>query len=526
MDVVFAILPKIEADAPTIGAPLLKTHLAEEGYKSVVLDFNIQLYRELKLKGTEFEYYNHYEREYEKRYFRDVIEVKYNYLFEKWVDDIISLNPKFVGLSLLTEFSNRYAYKISSMIRKRAPHLKIIWGGAALVKNLGNDAFKHNLVDYFVMGDGENNIINILKGIKAPGINNREDGLAWNFTTTQIDNLDTVMTPDYSDIDWSLYEGRVDDIAFEFRDTVYVTGSRGCVKNCTFCNVREIWPNYRFRSAASIAKEIRELVIKHNRRNIKFTDSLINGSMKEFRILLKELIELRKDYPDLNWDSQWILRSESQSPESDYEMLALSGCRRLEVGLESFSEPVRYHMGKKFKDNEMWFCFEMLKKYKIKGWVMMIVGYPTETEEDHQRTLDCIKHFYKKGYDEVAFLSFGNALNMQKGDGTYNIIKDDIVYYKSSHNWRYKDNDPAVRLRRVKEVNNLIAQLSNEPIRSHGALGTIMTLEEIVKQEGLPVYEVQVPVLATPTGIEPVISGVTGQHLNHSTKEPLVIQLS
>ncbi len=32
--------------------------------------------------------------------------------------------------------------------------------------------------------------------------------------------------------------------------------------------------------------------------------------------------------------------------------------------------------------------------------------------------------------------------------------------------------------------------------------------------------------MATPTGIEPVFSGVTGQRLNHSTKEPYNVSLA
>ena len=515
MDVILVILPKIEADAPTVGAPLLKAILAKNGYSSKVFDFNIDLYNEMKRKGKQFEYYNHYSREFEKDYFQRIIRVEYNYMFEKWVDEIISLKPKYVGLSLLTYFSLNYAMKLSYMLRAKDKDLKIIWGGAGVDNATSVEGAKRNLAHYFVIGDGEDNIINILKGIKAPGINDREDCIKLRTTSAQLDDLSKVIVPDYSDINWSVYDGRVDDRVFKFTDSAYVTGSRGCVKRCTFCSVKEIWPKYRFRPALNIVDEIKDLVINHKRKNIKFTDSLINGSMREYRILLKELVELKKQYPEFNWDSQWILRGETQSPESDYAMMAESGCKRLDIGLEHFSEKVRYEMGKKFKNEDMWYCLDMLRKYKISSWLLMIVGYPTETEEDHQITLDSIKEYHKRGFN-VGELSFGNVLNMQIGDGTWNAVKDDIVYYNSSHDWQYKDNTPELRLKRLKEVHNLIAKLSGQPVNNHGARGMIEILTKIVNEKNM----------ATPTGIEPVISCVTGKHLNHSTKEPLLIQLS
>jgi radical SAM superfamily enzyme YgiQ (UPF0313 family) len=87
-----------------------------------------------------------------------------------------------------------------------------------------------------------------------------------------------------------------------------------------------------------------------------------------------------------------------QSPEEDYRLMKESGCYGLDVGVESFSETVRFELGKKFTDDDMWWCFEMLYKYNIHHTLLMFVGHPFETDSDHQITLDTIRQIAKKGY--------------------------------------------------------------------------------------------------------------------------------
>jgi radical SAM superfamily enzyme YgiQ (UPF0313 family) len=169
------------------------------------------------------------------------------------------------------------------------------------------------------------------------------------------------------------------------------------------------------------------------------------------------------------WSSQWVIRSKAQSPESDYAAMKASGCKWLEIGVESFSQDVRYHMGKKFTDDDLWWCLEMLQKYEIPHVLLMIIGYPTETEEDHQHTLASIQKAFDLGYaakrDNGRYLlnfSFGNTLMLTRPMPLWDLVKDEIKNYKSNIDWDYKDNTLEVRIRRFNEVNNLIKQLKNQ----------------------------------------------------------------
>jgi radical SAM superfamily enzyme YgiQ (UPF0313 family) len=379
---------------------------------------------------------------------------EFEYVFLDWIRFIKEKNPKFLGLSLLSYFSVSVAIKLGELMREHLPHIKIVWGGTGL--DGGVQIFKEmNLMDHYITGDGEHSIVELLKGnLSFSGIDNHK--------SNQIRDLDSVLLPNYDDIKWDEYH------QLRWKDIVYITGSRGCVKKCTFCNVFEIWPDYLFRSGKSIAKEIVFVKEKYNRHTFKFTDSLINGSMKAFNELLEELIEYRKINNDFTWHSQWIIRSKSLIPENDikhYSRIKESGCNWLEVGLESFNQHIRFHMGKKFTDADMWWCLELLNKFKIKHVLLMIVGYPTETEEDHQNTLNCIRKLHKLGWfgnEEGActFLSFNNTLMLEVEQPLYKLVEHELEYYHGSIDWKYKENDLPTRIRRLNEIHNLKSELT------------------------------------------------------------------
>ena len=457
LDMLIAIVPKINPDAPTVGPAVLKSHLIAEGFTCEVVDFNVKLFTELKKKGKENYYfkddYVFITRSNSPKVHPDFVTFckEFEYVFLDWIEFIKEKNPKFLGLSLLSYFSVSAAMKIGELMREHLPHIKIVWGGSGL--DFGVQTFKEmNYMDHYINGDGENSIVELLKGnLSYRGIDKWE--------SNQIRDLDSVLLPNYDDINWEEYH-QID----YFKKPVYITGSRGCVKRCTFCNVYDIWPDYLFRTGESIAKEIIFVKEKYDRYNFKFTDSLINGSMKAFNGLLTELIEYRKTNTDFAWQSQWIIRSKSLIPENDlkhYERMKNSGCNWLDIGLESFSQHVRFHMGKKITDTDVWWCLELLQRFQIPHVLLMIVGYPTETEEDHQYTLQSVRKIFEMGWNKYTKFSFSNTLMLDQSQPLYKLIENDLEYHHSTIDWKYKDNDLTTRIRRFNEINDLIKELKN-----------------------------------------------------------------
>ena len=168
-------------------------------------------------------------------------------------------NPRWIGLSLLSSMSTAVAIKLSQLIREHLPDTKIVWGGAEVTVGRTSNYVEQGLIDHFIGGDGEIPIVELLKG------NYEHKGIDDN-APYQMINLDSVKIPNYDDIDWDEYK-----FAVQPKPT-YITGSRGCVKRCDFCNVYDIWPKYVFRSGKSIAEEIISVKQKYDRttQNSKF----------------------------------------------------------------------------------------------------------------------------------------------------------------------------------------------------------------------------------------------------------------
>ena len=94
IDIVLCYVPKRFPDAPPLSLGLLKAIVEQKGYKCKVIDFNHKPVEEL----------------------------------ENWVSEVISLNPKWVGVSAMSTDSGRVALRFISSIKKKAPHIKIMVG--------------------------------------------------------------------------------------------------------------------------------------------------------------------------------------------------------------------------------------------------------------------------------------------------------------------------------------------------------------------------------------------------------------
>jgi len=496
LDIMICIMPRIEPDAPTAGAGVLKSHLIQAGYACEVIDLNIKLYNYLDKKGIAKDIFfkkammfSNQPQDCVNTDFENFYQ-EHSDIFYQWIDIFRKKNPKWIGMSLLSAFSCAASLKLSEIIKKELPHIRIVWGGTNIQHKGFFSPIEKGYIDAFIKGDGERSIIELLRdNWNYPGIN----------TVDEIDEVipyDLSLGPDYDDIDWSEYHNQ------HSKNPIYVTASRGCVRKCTFCNDWQIWPTYRFKNAKKVAEEVDYLKGKHDRTTIMFTDSLLNGSLSNFRNIVEELKKVKEKYNDkpFGWNSHLICRPKHQMPESDYKLMAESGCVGAVIGIESFSPSVREHMGKKYTNEDIYFMIEMLVKYDIRAQLLILIGYVNETEEDHKMNLDAIDYIFGKGWGykkDPAFeykrplvrWTIGNSLLIDKNHLLFDMIKDDADFeYKTAMNWRYKDNDMAVRLRRWKETIARVQYYDNDYKPNHTTERTIIMTEKRLENPNGPKF--------------------------------------
>lgn len=331
--------------------------------------------------------------------------------------------PDYLAISVFTYVSHFPAFLLLNKISQSPLGCKIIIGGLGIdidydkinqVK-FSDFCLQNKLVDFYINGEGEIAFMELLKGnSNYPGINNKNN--------LQILDLNALPLPTYDKVNVTNYYSQVPE--------VLITGSRGCVRDCTFCNVGNYWKKYIYKSGKRIAIEMLQIWKTTGSQNFNFTDSLINGSISSFRELNRELIHLQKTNPGFKpqYQGQFICRPVNQLKDHDYEQMYQAGAKVLVVGIESFSQSVRDHMGKKFQNEDIDHHFKLCAKYGIQNVLLMVSGYPTETLEDHKNNLFFLKKYQMYGLSRIIskvgieasglqlFPNFGVPLNHMEED--------------------------------------------------------------------------------------------------------------
>lgn len=448
IDLLLAIPPRIQDDFgyTPAGAALIKGSVVRAGYSCQVIDLNSRL-DDLYAQDPDndinvaidnfFLHYNFYSQQ------TWAIVSK---LIEQWSEEIVNKNPVWVGLSVFSYNSQRASRLLAIKIKELNPDIKIVVGGSGIGTDFtfAETLHQQKIIDAYVRGEGERAILGVLSGDQnQPGING--------IPAEQIDDIGNLPYPDYSDYELKTYTNGKGLVALP------ITGSRGCVRSCTFCDIASMWPKYRFRKGNDIADEIKHQVSRYGVNAFRFTDSLINGSMKAFKDMIFALAEYRMSLPSEQrfiWDTHYIVRPQRHMPPEYFDVMKDAGCGTLLIGVESGSQSVRDHMKKGFTQADLDYNMEQLDRVGVKSRFLMVVGYPTETEENFQETLDMFTK-YKPYADSgiIEEVNLGLTLNLLVNTPLTNNLEKYRIKQKNGHinDWVCEDNpslDYRERLRR------------------------------------------------------------------------------
>lgn len=392
----FITLPSTELERPPAAAAALGACAKKVGWHYQIFDFNLFLNSNVtNAVWVELE-------EYWRCKKLDLLpetQQELDRVTELFLDQIKQYNPDMTGISVFSRMSVLAAWHMCQQVRSTLKCQVVIGGAGAYAwpgslpsmnaksitaATFAEHALSSGVIDWYIQGDGELAFMQLLQGnTNYPGINGQ--------APAQIVDLEELPHPDYLGIEPEKY-------FYTHEPGIYITASRGCVRNCTFCNVPELWPKFRSRSSDSVVSEIIQGKKKFDVNLFHFTDSLLNGNMKVWRDINRKLIEAKQQDPTLapiKYMGQFICRTRMEQTESDWELMARAGADLFVVGIETFSHRVRKHMGKNYTNADIDFHFAQSAKWGIKNVVLMFVSYPTETLEDHQANIEFL-HRYQR----------------------------------------------------------------------------------------------------------------------------------
>lgn len=203
--------------------------------------------------------------------------------------------------------------------------------------------------------------------------------------------------------------------------------SRGCPGRCTFCCVKLInGRRVRFRSMEKITAEIRKLYDEQQVRYLLITDNGFSTDTKFVEEFCKMLI---REKFDIGWNCVVVNIKDFLNPELA-GLMKKAGCGGIMVGFESGSPRIRELIKKPESIDEIRQLVDIFLKQGIETSGYFMFGFPTETRDDVQQSIDLCMSLKLKMVDF-------NVCSPLPGTEVYEYIKE--KYRFSTIDWKNFD---------------------------------------------------------------------------------------
>ncbi len=237
--------------------------------------------------------------------------------------------------------------------------------------------------DYLIAGEAEFEMVKLLKALKegvVPESNVIKAGL--------IENLDDIPFPCWELIDPSSYPPAPHGAFYREFPVAPVIASRGCPYNCYFCEATVLsGSRVRYRSVENLTEEILFLNKRFGVREIHFVDD--NFTFRRDYVL-KFCERILSKGLRLSFACPNGVRIDS----IDRELLSVmkrAGFYSLSLGIESGSQRVLDRINKKINLEDVKKAVKLLNEAGICAVGFFIIGFPFESREDIERTIEFAK---------------------------------------------------------------------------------------------------------------------------------------
>jgi len=310
--------------------------------------------------------------------------------YKDFEDYIRKYKPDIIGLTAFTlEFPS--ALKMAKIAKKLNKNTKIVLGGPH-VSNHPQD-LKNKEIDFIFRGEGEEAFPLLIKELNKKKPNFKKiPNMGWKKKNKIILNeikfiqdLNKLQFPDFELIDFLKYPKLY--LAKKHPAIPLIT-SRGCPFSCTFCSAKNIsGKKFRARTPENILEEIKQLKQKFNIKEFQFWDDNFTLDKERANKFCDLLI---KENLDLIWWCPNGVRVETLDRELLLKMKK-SGCYAMAFGIESGSEKIQKDMKKNLDLKKVKEIITFAHKIGIRTQGFFIIGYPTETKEDIEKTIKFAK---------------------------------------------------------------------------------------------------------------------------------------
>jgi radical SAM superfamily enzyme YgiQ (UPF0313 family) len=328
-----------------------------------------------------------------------------NWDYQKYQQFLLKEKPDLIAIETKTPVIQQH-WAIIDDLKRLMPDLKVVLFGDH-VTALPEESMLNSNVDYVVTGgDYDFLLLNLCNYLEEdvdlePGIWHRANGEIKNTGNFVLNHdLDSLPFIDRDLTKWKLYAYKNGN--FKRTPGTYVMTGRDCWwrkdGGCKFCAWTVLYPQYRVRSVENVLNEIGQLIEKYHFREV-MDDTGTFTAGKWLRDFCKGMIE-RGYNNKIRFDCN--LRFGALDFE-DYKLMARAGFRFLLYGLESANQKTLdlLNKGIKVSNTEEELRIAKMANAEVVGnlepHVTCMVGYPWETKEEAENTIEMTRSLFSKG---------------------------------------------------------------------------------------------------------------------------------
>ncbi len=304
------------------------------------------------------------------------------------LEALLAQNPRTVAITTTFYVDADPIAEVAAFVRERCPDAKIIVGGPHiynicsdydditqnyLLANMGGDI-------YIFDSQGENALAGLMGALRNGGDYSAVPNLIYQNGDGKFSRTLRVVEDnplDSTQIDWNSF-----DRSF-FTPSAQMRTARSCAFKCAFCRYPAVAGPLATHEVDVVEAQLRTLSESGAERVI-FIDDTFNVPLPRFKDLCRMMV---KEKIELDWYSYFRC---SNADEEAFDLMAAAGCKGVFLGVESGDEQMLENMNKKVKVKKYLTGIQALAARDITTHTSLIVGYPGETEQTIQNTIDFI----------------------------------------------------------------------------------------------------------------------------------------
>lgn len=299
---------------------------------------------------------------------------------DAWAEDLLCRNADSIGFTAYGR-SLPYVIRVAERIKRFRPKLPIVLGGPHATIVGDKILRKFNCFDAVVRYEAEPLIVDLVAAISqqrdpgfTPNLVYRKGGEIFE-TPKQIFLSEMDSLPELALHLYPIEQLRLAELSIE--------AGRGCPFDCTFCSTSRFFQRrYRLKSNARMLHEMETA-------RARYGINVFNLNHDLFGLVKKSVYEFCDMARGRDFDWKCSMRTDTVDSKL-VSALAAAGCRHIYFGVETGSARLQKTIRKRLKLNQTSQILREVVGSGIHCTTSFITGFPEETSEDQDQSLDMI----------------------------------------------------------------------------------------------------------------------------------------